>query len=214
MSILADPQILEIFLYSNNYKDRILIAEMKERAQIISIPQISLNSFFVQADEVEEILQTKFRKDVNNFQSTPYNEVGPSVTSIYFIDSILNTFKNLKYFKVNVSDSTVYSRKIDNRVNFDFKIVHSRFDLANYLNDGDLSDIRNILSSANILKIEPFVKKPFIEIQSRDFIHLLSIYGSKFEPESETNQLITGLKTLLGPKMESDNPTLLIILEK
>ena len=214
MNLLTDPQILEIFLYNSNYKDRILIAEMKERAHIVSIPHLSPNSFFVQVDEVDEILQTKFRKDLDNFASTSFNEVGPSVTSIFFIDSILNTFKNLKYFKVNVSDSKIYSRKIDNRVNFDYKIIHSRFDLANYLSEEDLKDVRKILISANILKIEPFTNKPYIEIQSRDFIHLLSIYGSKFDPESETNQLIAGLKALLGPKLESDNPTLLIILEK
>lgn len=214
MSSIADPLILEIFLYKSNYKDRILIAEMREHAQIVSLPTDADNSFFIRVDEIDEILNTKFKKDLINFASTPYTEVGPSVTSIYFINSILDTFHNLKYIKVNVSDSNVYSRKVDNQVQFDYKIIHSKVDLTVVLSPTDLMDVKDLLIAANIYKSEPFFRRPYIEMSAKDFINILLIYSSKFEPSSETAQLITGLKNLLGQKMEVDNPILLIIVEK
>ncbi len=214
VSPISDPLILEIFLYKSNYKDRILIAEMKEHAQIVSLPHMSDNSFFIRVDEVDEILNTKFKKDLINFASTPYNEVGPSVTSIYFINSILDTFQNLKYIKVNISDSNVYSRKVDNRVNFDYKLIHTKIDLTAFLAPTDLQDVKNLLIDAKIYKSEPFYRKPYIEMGARDFINILSVYASNFDPTSETCQLVAGLKTLLGTKMEVDNPILLILVEK
>ena len=214
MSFVADPLIIEIFLYRNNYKDRILIAEMKERAQIISMPNLSENSFFIQVDEVDEILHTKFRKDISDFAATSQSEVSPSVTSIYFIDSIIQTFRNLKYIKVNISDSQVYSRKVDNKVNFAYRIVHSRVDLPAVLTDRDFSDIRQLLIDARVYKPEIFNKKPYIEIYAKDLMQVLDAYSLNFSKESEETQLIAGLYAILGQKIEIDNPILLIIVEK
>jgi hypothetical protein len=214
MNFVNDPLILEIFLYKNNYKDRLLIAEMKEHAQLISYQPMNDNSFFIQADELFDILHEKFRRDISNFESTPHQELGPSVTSIYFLNSILNSYKNVKYLKVNISDSSVYSRKVDNRVSFDYRIVHSKVDLSSILIDQDLIDVKQLFINAGILKNEPFQTKPYFEIFAKDLITILSAYGSRFPEGDETNQLIAGIKALIGPKVELDNPTLLIIIDK
>ncbi len=63
----VDPLILEIYLYNNNYKDRLLITELMEKAQTVKIPGLDDTSFFVKTDDMWEILNTKFRKDIPRF---------------------------------------------------------------------------------------------------------------------------------------------------
>lgn len=214
MSWVTDPLIVEIFLYKNNYKDRLLIAEMKEHARIVTAPFIESNSFFIQADELTDILYQCFRKDLADFASTSASEVSPSVTSIFFINNLLVTFPNVKYLKVNVSDSPVYSRKVENKVHFDYRIIHSKVDFGSILTEEDLSDVKSLFISAGIYKVEPFNTKPYFEIHAKDLLTIISSYGLNLEDGDEDHQLIGGIKALLGPKIEQDNPTLLIIIDK
>jgi hypothetical protein len=214
MNFVTDPLILEVFLYKNNYKDRLLIAEVKEHAYIICPPGSSENSFYIQAKELFDILHEKFRKDINDFDSTPQLELGPSVTSIYFLNNILKTYRKVKYLKINISESLVYSRKIENRVNFDYRIIHSKIDFPSILTIEDLILVRKLFVDSGVIKEEPFFNKPYIDIFARDLLTILSTYGSNFSEGDEVNQLISGIKALIGPKIESDNPTLLIIIDK
>jgi hypothetical protein len=213
MNFVTDPLIVEIFLYKNNYKDRLLLAEMKEHARIVAAPFIEENSFFVQASEVFDILHDKFRKDLANFASTSNAEVGKSVTSIYFINNLLSTYQTVKYLKINVSDSPVYSRRVDNKINFDYRIIHSRVDLTSLLVEEDLADIKDLLIEANIIKRDIFDKKPYFEIYARDLLLVLNSFSSNLNEDDEKSQLIKGLISLLGPKIELDNSMLLIIID-
>ena len=215
MAFISDPLIVEIFLYSNNYKDRLLIGELKERANLVKIGDVSENAFFVQTLELEHILHTTFRKDISNFASTSSNEINSSVTSVYFIDNILRTFPNLKYIKVNISDSQIYSRKVEDKIIFDYKIIHSKIDLANILTDADLFATKELLKDIGIYKVEPFERKPYFEIYARDLTFMLNNYANSFEDENaEEVMLVDGLVSLIGPKLENDNPILLIVIER
>ena len=66
---LIDPLILEIYLNNNNYKDRILISDLKKRAHLVKLPNLDENSFFVKAEEMESILLTKFYTDIKEFNT-------------------------------------------------------------------------------------------------------------------------------------------------
>ena len=89
ISSLIEPLILEIYLNNNNYKDRILINDLKKRAHIVKLQDIDESSFFVRAEEVNDIINSKFHNDLLEFDSTPISSLAPKVTSIYFIDSMI-----------------------------------------------------------------------------------------------------------------------------
>jgi hypothetical protein len=107
---VVDPLILEIYLYKNNYKDRILISELKEKAHTVRIPEMEGTCFFVRVEDVISILNTSFKKDIKNFGSISEKSLSNNVTSIYFIDNMIKSFESIKYFKVNVSNSEVYTK--------------------------------------------------------------------------------------------------------
>jgi hypothetical protein len=84
-----DPLILEIYLYNNNYKDRLLISELKEKAYTVRVPELEGTSFFIRVDDMYEILNTKFKKDLRDFESTPYENLEQSVTSIFLLSLVV-----------------------------------------------------------------------------------------------------------------------------
>jgi hypothetical protein len=105
VSNLIDPLILEIFLNNNNYKDRLLISDLRKRAHLIKLQSLDENSFFVKAEELENILSTKFQSDLKEFSTLPNSSLPSNATSIYFLNSMLNEFRHVKYFRIYVSNT-------------------------------------------------------------------------------------------------------------
>jgi hypothetical protein len=209
----VDPLILEIYLYNNNYKDRLLISELKEKAHTITVPGIAENAFFVKADDMMDILVTKFKKDLSEFESTPYDHLKDTVTSIYFIDNMLRSFDAIKYFRINVSDSQVYSRKGKDSISFDYKIIHSRVDLPSICTPEYLQNVKRILTRVGFISKDSFEKSPYFESSAREIISRLRSYSNDLEPESEEHQYVTNLIFIFGNKLEKDNSIVLVIVD-
>ena len=208
-----DPLILEIFLYKNNYKDRLLISELKEKAHTVHIPGIDESSFFVRTDDMLDILNTKFKKDLRDFDSTPTENLKDSVTSIFFIDSMIQSFDKLKYFRINVSDAQVYSRKTKDVISFQYRILHSRVDLPSICTPDFLAESKRILTKLGFVSRDPFEKSPYFEASARDLISKLRMYVNSLEPESEEHQYALSLQFLFGSKLEKDNSVILVIVD-
>ena len=84
---MIEPVILEIFLNKNNYKERLLINDLKKSARTIKIDHITEDtSFFVNASEVEEILYCKYRKEINNFDSTHPDRLLNTSNTIFVLE--------------------------------------------------------------------------------------------------------------------------------
>jgi len=208
-----DPLILEIFLYNNNYKDRLLISELKEKAHTVKVPGLDETSFFVKTDDMIDVLNTKFKKDLRDFDSTPSENLKDSVTSIFFIDSMLQSFNKLKYFRINVSDSQIYSRKTKDVISFEFRILHSRVDLPSICTPEFLEESKRILTKVGLISKDPFNKRPYFEASAREIASKLRNYGQSLNPEGEEAQLVLSLQFIFGNKLEKDNSIVLVITD-
>jgi len=214
VSNLIDPLILEIFLNNNNYKDRLLISDLRKRAHLIKLQSLDENSFFVKAEELENILSTKFQSDLKEFSTLPNSSLPSNATSIYFLNSMLNEFRHVKYFRIYVSNTQNYSRKVDDRIVFDYKIMHSRIDLANKSTPEFLSVCSEIFSRIGVYREDLFFEKPYFEIHAKDLFYKLNYLKATLDPEDETYQDITDILLLFGSKIEKDNSTILIIMKR
>jgi hypothetical protein len=211
---LIDPLILEIYLNNNNYKDRILISDLKKRAHIVKLQDLGENSFFVKAEEMESILATKFQSDIQEFNTLPSSSLPANVTSIYFLNSMLNEFRNVKYFRIYVSNSQNYTRKVNDKIVFDYRIMHSQIDLANKCTPEFLEMCEDIFSKIGVYREDLFFEKPYFEIHAKDLFNKLNYYRSTLDPESDENFDIAEILLLLGSKLEKDNSTLLILMKR
>lgn len=213
LSNLVDPLILEIFLFKNNYKDRLLISELKEKAHVVKVPGMEVNSFFVQVEDMIDVLHSKFEKDIIEFVSTPEESLSKSVTSIYFIDSMLQTFDKMKYFKINVSDSPVYSRKLNDVINFDFRVIHSKIDFTSFCTPDSLGIFCRLFKEVGLFKTDPYDKCPYFESMYSEIHMRLANHQATLTEEDEDFHYINDLFIIFGAKLEKDNPTLLVVIE-
>lgn len=212
---LIDPLILEIFLNNNNYKDRILISDLKRRAKLIKLQDLDENSFFVRSEELESILATKFDSDIREFSSLPNSSLPANATSIYFLNSMLREFKSLRYFRIYVSNNPNFTRKVDNKIVFDYKIMHSRVDLANKSTPEFLERCKEIFSKIGVYREELFHEKPYFEVFARDLYNKLNYHRAGLDPENdEEYHIISDIIMLFGSKIEKDNSSILIIMKR
>jgi hypothetical protein len=213
LSSVVDPLILEIFLFKNNYKDRLLISELKEKTQTVKIPGTEANSFFVRMDDMIDVLHGKFEKDIIEFNCTSSESLAVNVTSIYFIDSMINTFNQIKYFKINVSDSQIYTRKSNDTINFDYRVIHSKVDFTEFCDPEALEIFRNIFIKVGLFKSEKGDKCPYFETVYGDIVNKLVQYQNLLSEEDEDFLRIEDIFSIFGTKLEKDNPTILVVIE-
>lgn len=213
ISSLIQPLILEIYLNKSVYKERLLINDLKRSSRVIELPEGSNNSFFVKASELEEILYEGFENEILNFRSVSDNQIGSSASSIFFLDGILQTFRELRYFRVNVSDSKKYSRVKDDMLVFDYKLMHVKVDIANKCSKKFIREIKRVFSEINIYRNEIFFEKPYFEIEGSILFNKLYDYAQNFDEEDEEYSLIQNILDLFGPRIERDNAIILIIME-
>jgi len=214
-TILADPLIIEVYLYSSNYKDRILIGELKEEALLLSFDDENPNSFYVRASEVDDIINTKFKKDLWNFESTPVDQLGSTVTSVYFIDNLLGSFTQLKYIKFNVSDSPIYSRMNENYIDFPLRVIQAKINIPKLIGHSEAFDVRDLLIKSNLYKYDRFQKKPYLRANALLIHSKLNEYSdvNGLDQNDDDYMLIDIIKSLIGDKLYEDQTELLLIIE-
>lgn len=209
---MIEPVILEIFLNKNNYKERLLINDLKKSARTIKIDHITEDtSFFVNASEVEEILYSKYRKEINNFDSTHPDRLLNTSNSIFFLESAIRGFQKLRYFRVHISDD---EELVKTKGTIDYKIMHSKIDLAKNLIPEFYEKFIYIFKKIGLYNPRDINKKPYIEINVRELFYLLQKYQSNLEEDEEEFLVIEDIMDIFGPKLEADNSMVLIILEK
>lgn len=221
----VEPIILELFLFKNEYKDRLLISEIKKRIKIIpSNISSEKNTFFVPVKELKKILNTKFNKDIVDFRNTPETALEKSISSVFFIDSLLTGFSELKFIKIHVSEVNRSSRHSDDSIIFDYKIMHTKVDLPAVCEPDFLVECRNLLIELGLYKPGPFNKIPYIEVNALAFLSLLEsreielnalIESGEYEDENiEKNvKVVSIFKTIFGTKVKEDNSVILIVVE-
>lgn len=209
-NFMIEPLILEIFLNKNNYKDRLLITDFKKKAQIVTVPDYDSSSFFVKVSEVEEILWEKYRKDISNFDSVSPGNFKSNANSVYYMEAAMREFKDLKYFRIHVSETEESSDKKA----FEYKIMHSRVDLANKVLPDFLAMSERIFKHIGVYQPTKFNPVPYFEIAVRDLFVRLQNYSYRFEKEDEEYQNVIDIMMIFGQKLERDNSTALVIMRK
>jgi hypothetical protein len=210
---VIDPLVLEIFLFKNNYKDRLLITALKEKAHVVKIEGTDDSSFFVRVEDVDNILHNNFKKDILEFESTPSHSLSTSVTSIYFIDGMIQNFQKLKYFKINISNSEVYTRMSNDLISFDYRVIHSKLDLPSFCSHEFINICKELFSIIGVYKQSAFNKEPYFEIYANDLMMKLNDYAETLDEEDEEITHVSTMLSILGPKLEKDNPLVMIVVE-
>jgi hypothetical protein len=205
------PLIVEVTMYKHNLGDNRLLSLVKRNARLSKINN-SNNHFFVSCNDVQEILTDNFQDDLDHQNSLNDIKLVDDITSAYFLDSVMLTFKNLKYIKFNVSTSKNYTRRVGDTVSFDYKILHAKIDLPSLVSLDELESIQNLLIDIKFWTNDVFKPDTFIEISSRDLIYQINYHEGSENFMENHNMAIELLLNLIDSKLETDDASVHLVV--
>lgn len=211
ITYMIEPVILEIYLNKENYKERLLISDLKKKVRRIPVPGLADSSFFVSAEDVHSILEEKYRKDIDNFETSTVKDFQKSANCVFFIQSAMRQFQNLKYFRVHVSDNEKSAHRDGT---FEYKIMHTKINIAESSTDEFIFECKRIFKKLGFYSPTVFNPTPYFECQIQDLINSILEYAYSFDEEDEEHLICLDLITAFGDKVRSDNPVTIIIMEK
>lgn len=210
MRNIINPVILKVYLYSHNYVDRLLIAELRDH-----FFKDDAGAQYVRADVLANVVRGKFRPHLEEIRNMPGEQLPSRVTSVFFLDQILTEYQKLKYLHVQVLDDEQYSRSIKDDVNFDYRIVYSKVDLSFALEPSFFREVRGAFKDIGLYDhtLPEYDRPAYFEVYTSDMISRLEQYRQGEPQEGNRWNLVEGIMSFFGTKLQADDSRLLIVME-
>lgn len=209
------PYSINVTLYKHNYIDNLLLSYIKNDA--IS-NKLKGDTYVIDTQSLKGIITEKFNKELDEIENSSGST--DTITSVYFLNKILNDFINLRYIKINISDNKNYTRLIEQdgkkMINFNYVIANSMIELPKYVEtDDQLNVLNTILKMANIFPTKfGKITQPYVMLTSNDFLNKLElIEESVVEFGDDFEKGLNLLYELVSQQNEYDNTKLIIITD-
>jgi len=207
------PLIINVTLYKNNYFDNLIISEIRKNAYVLSSKK---NVYSVDKDDLKRILRNKFKKEIERINAVPFDNLFTTVNSTYFLNNIVNSFKNLKMLNIEVSDKRNFSRVFYSNeqrlVGFDYRISQGILDFPKFLSTKQLSQLNKLLVITHMHNKEISIEmEPYYVIKSKDFINRIITVEKIYTDFVEDAQgLLSIIYEMIESKVEEDDSYLII----
>jgi len=93
--LMNSPLVVEVTMYKNNINDNRIISAVKRETRVTKIKD-SENHFFVSTEEIKEILEENFLRDIQSQIGMSLEELKDGVNSTFFLHHIVNNFEDLR----------------------------------------------------------------------------------------------------------------------
>ena len=208
---LKYPLVIEVVMYKNNLVDNRILSEVRRNARINQVGNSHAN-FYVPVADMRDILNEKFQTDLEQLSGLTQEQLSKRVNSAFFLHNVVSSFTNLRFIKFNVSDQKNYTRKNEEGITFDYKILHAKIDLPELLDSKKLVDVQYLLTECGLWKYDKFFPTPYIEITARDLITHITHLESSEEFIQDHGETINALMEIIDMKMEVDNSMIHLIV--
>lgn len=203
LSLQESIEAIKIHLFNHNYVDRKIISSIKRNTTHIEKD----GCLVVSTDDIKNLLNTKFNKEVRAFRNQPSATAYHTANSLFFLTRLIETFNNLKYFEIYVSNNKSYSRvKKDFNIMFDYRILQLKVDLTEFNSfyiDSFLKEI-GYNSGIQINNLEFEMQELSAKIDSYFYIN--------DEDFGDYQSLIDNLDFVLDETVIEDNPKIILKL--
>lgn len=205
------PTHINFTLYKFDYIDSIIISrvmrECKNWNEHNNTYTITVDSF-KEAVKGSKKLNTEIQ-NLNNFDISLEHNIKPS--SISFLWSILNKLHNLEWLTFKVSYDKKFTRliKLQNKkiISFDFKITEGVFNLTKIFDRESLDIINKKIIEFGIMPNKYLKRSPYF------YMNISMIFDILGELEIDESLYTFDILDQIDPKIEEDNPTLLVITD-
>jgi hypothetical protein len=209
---LGIPTHISFTLYKFDYIDGIIISRVLRDCKNWSLNNEEIYTVDVDSFKAAIIgnkrLKSELLKSKSHGMKPPPN-VKPN--SISFLWSIINKLHNLKWLSFNISYDKIFTRlvKFDNKkmLNFYFKIDEGVFDLTKIFKSKDLDIINKKMIEFGVIPNKYLDRRHYFYIKTTLFFDILG----QLEIDEVLNTF--DLLDIINPKLEDDDPLLLVITD-
>ncbi len=209
-SILINPIVLKVFLYRNNYTDRLLLHKLRRH-----FFRDEEGSTYVRSDSLRQVVSEGFGAHLRLLRSQPEERLARRVTSVYFLDRMLNEYPRLKYLHVQVLDEEQYTRKFKDDIVFDYRILFSKIDMSSAVDPGFLAEIKQVFAETGLYDhtLPAYDRPPYFDIQTSELVARLEDHRAELEESHPRWQLVENILSFFTNKLQMDDSQLLIVME-
>ena len=205
---LQIPTHISFTLYKNDHIDSIIITRVLNECENLS-EEVGVYTFDINAFKNAILTSTRLKAEVDKMKLVGKRE---KFNSINFLWTIFESLVNIEHVSFKISTDKEYSRIVNfngqELVNFQYKILEGTLDLSKLLTIDELDELNVSLIESDILSNNHLDRQSFFYIETVKFLDLITNFDINFN--------ITTVDTILDaidPKLEEDNPLLLIITD-
>jgi hypothetical protein len=204
------PTSIDVTLHKYNYIDNQLWARIYNELDYVEADE---NSIIVHTTPLIELLNAYYQPMLRKIGAVGADFLHKEANTVYFLIMILHEMQNLTYIKFTRSYQKQYSRMIEvdgqKMLRFDFKILTITFRLAEFYTASELNLINPYLEKRGILD----EGIPFISYKLSEFLDRIEEIVDSIDEDIAVGDLLSGILDLIEPKVESDNPTVLVVTD-
>ncbi len=205
------PTSIDVKLYKYNYIDNKIWTQLKNYTDWIEVPDAD-NAVIVHADEIADILETFYKKDMQRIAATGSEFIHREVNSAYFLYKILEEMPKVEYIKFNLNTDKTYSRMVDTEeeklLRFDYKVLTITVRMHEFFNEEELQLINQVLKDAGVFEDD----KPYMQARLSELTVSVDRLANSVE-DDKTGDLLAGLIDVIDPKIHNDNPLVLLVTD-
>lgn len=204
------PTSIGITLFKYNYIDNQLWARIYNELDYI---QVDEDSIIVHTSLLIDLLNKYYEPMLKKIGAAGSEFIHKEANTIYFLIMILQEMEKLTYIRFTRSYHKKYSRMVemnDQKVlRFDFKVLTITFRLADFYTTSELNIINKYLVKRGILDEDI----PFISYRLSDFLDQVEQIVDSIDEDIAAGDLLSGILDIIELKIESDNPTVLLVTD-
>lgn len=213
MEISHLPTTVDVTLYRYNHYDNQIWTLVKNELDWIDAGE---DMMIVYVPQLVQLIEERYQSMLNKIAALGGEFLHKDVNSIYFLYMMCHDMERLQYVKMTLSKKKKFNRMMtldDQKVlKFDFKVLTVTFRLAEFFSKQEIRLLNVVLERENILQ----KNVPFSQFKLVDLVNKLDqILTDNLTEEggSDEGDLIAGILDILDPKLERDNPLVMLVTD-
>lgn len=209
MELFNLPTSVDVTLYKYNYIDNQFWTRLRNECDYIDIDD---DSFIIHTNYIHDLVEKYYKPLLRKINSVGSEFKHREVNSVYFIYMMLDEMPNVTYIKFTRSNSKKFSRLVQSEdekmLRFDFKVLTATFKLPQFFSRKEVTILNKELEKAGVLK----PGTPYSQHKLHDLMNTIDGIVINME-DSPAADLLTGFIDIIDIKLESDNPTVLLVTD-
>ena len=208
---LTIPTNISFTLFKYDYIDSVIISRIQKECKRISTGKKGVYKISVDSFKQAILSSSRLRKELDKCKDLPTIQSTFKVNSLFFLWNIIDALSNLKWLTFKVSEDKDYTRIFEVQdkkiLTFHYTVEEGIIRLPVLLGREDLDTFNKQVISLGLMENKYFDRRGYFWMRATSFFDLLSSL------EDKGVDIMTKLLHSIDPKIEDDDPLLLVITD-